>query len=290
MEVSGRFKYINYMKSEYPQVGDYVRFRLAGDDFGIIESIEERASVLERLDVGTIGERHILAVNVDIVFICLSLNQDFNLKKLRNFLTLTYGQAFETIVLLTKKDLCDDPNVWINQVKTVTDVPVIAMSAYQEDDCKQIVDLIENKTAVLIGSSGVGKSTLINRMLGEELLETKTIRMSDAQGRHATVNRELLHLNNHGKIIDTPGIRIVSSFYVEESDFEDIISLSEGCSFNDCTHTVEPGCMVLKSLYDGTLEHDRYEQYRKAMKLNAHNIAREEQRQRIIIKKMRKGR
>jgi len=290
MEVSGRFKYLNYLKSDYPQVGDFVNFHQVDSDFGIIESISERHSVIERMDVGFVNEKHILAVNVDIIFICMSLNNDFNIKKLRNFLSLTYDSGCETVVLLTKKDLCENPEPFFIQVREVTDAKIMVISAYEAADLEAVNSEVKNRTAVLIGSSGVGKSTLINSLIGEELLETKTIRLSDAQGRHATVSRELVHLNNGGKIIDTPGIRIVSSYFVDESNFEDILSLSEGCSFKDCTHTVEPGCMVRKSLYDGTLDYGRFEQYRKAMKLNQYTQAREKERQRIIDKRIRKGR
>jgi len=290
MEVSGRFKYMNFQKSEYPQVGDFVNFHMANPEFGIIESVLERRTVLERMDVGFVNEKHILAVNVDIVFICMSLNKDFNIKKLRNFLSLTYDSGCESIVLLTKKDLCENPEPFIKETQQVTNSPVIVISAYDENDLILISDMVKDKTAVLIGSSGVGKSTLINEIIGENYLETKSIRMSDAQGRHATVNRELIHLKNSGKIIDTPGIRIVSSYFVDESNFEDVLSLSEGCMFKNCTHTVEPGCMVMKSIFDGTLDSGRYEQYQKAIKLNNYTQAREKARQRSVSKKMRKGR
>ncbi len=290
MEVSGRFKYLNYMKSDYPQIGDFVSYHLSGEDFGIIEAVKERRSVLDRLDVGTVMEKHILAVNIDIVFLCMSLNEDFNLRKLRNYLSITYSDDYEVVILLTKKDLCHDIDKYQNEVMQLTDHEIMITSAFDAQDFDLMKNRIGDRTAVFIGSSGVGKSTLINKLIGEEYLETKSIRLSDAQGRHTTVNRELIHLPSGGSVIDTPGIRIVSSYFVDESNFEDIMSLSEGCSFNDCTHTVEPGCMIKKGLEDGTLDIERYNQYIKAMRLNRFNLAREKQRQRIQEKKMRKGR
>ncbi|XMB72861.1 ribosome small subunit-dependent GTPase A [Mycoplasmatota bacterium WC30] len=290
MEVSGRFRYMHYLKSDFPQVGDFVKFRTVDENFGIIESICERKSVLDRLDVGFIQERQILAVNVDLVFICMSLNEDFNLKKLRNFLTLTYDSNFKTIILLTKKDLCDDIDEFIKQTKTVTDNEIFTITVYDELDIQNLKALIAYNTAVFIGSSGVGKSTIINKLIGEEHFKTKTIRLSDAQGRHATVNRELIHLETGGKVIDTPGIRIVSSYFVSEASFEDIQSLSEGCYYKDCTHNKEPGCLVQKSLQTGDLDIERYNQYLKAIRLNRFNKQREIQRQRIIDKRLRKGR
>jgi len=141
--------------------------------------------------------------------------------------------------------------------------------------------VLKDKTAVFIGSSGVGKSTLINKLLGEDHFLTSAIRMGDAQGRHTTVSRELMRLDNGGKVIDTPGIRIVSSYFVPETDFEDILNLSEGCRFHDCKHQSEPGCLVQKAIQTGELDPTRFAQYQKAMKLNAHNQKRE--RERVMI-------
>ena len=285
MQVSGRFNYNHFLKSEYPQVGDYVNFHKEDQDLGIIESVLERKSILSRLDVGLVGERQILAVNIDVVFICMSLNQDFNIKKLRNFLSVASGDNYEVIILLTKRDLVDNLDQYLIQINEVTEHKTVSISAFYEEDIAQMSSLTKDKTSVFIGSSGVGKSTIINGLIGKDYLETKSIRVSDAQGMHTTVNRELIKLDNGGKVIDTPGLRIISSYFVDESSFEDILSISEGCMFNDCTHTVEPGCMIKKSIHDGILDAGRFNQYNKAMKLNAYNLAREKQRQKIIDKK-----
>lgn len=287
-EVSGRFKFTHYLKGDYPQVGDFVHFRKADDDLAIIERIEERKSVLERQDVGTVMERQILATNIDITYICMSLNEDFNITKLRNFLSLTYDASFDTVILLTKSDICNHVDEYISKVKTVTDNKVIAISAYNENDMLMIKNDLKNKTAVFIGSSGVGKSTLINTLIGEEYLKTKDIRMSDAQGRHTTVNRELIELENNTKVIDTPGIRIVSSYFASENEFEDIIALSEGCRFKNCLHENEPGCMVKQALDTGELGIDRWLQYQKVLRLNKFNKRREKERERILNKRIRK--
>ena len=290
METSGRYQYTHYLKADYPQIGDYVRFRMADEHLGIIEQVEERRSALIRTDVGKIVEQHILAANIDIVFLCMSLNQDFNIRKMRDFLSLTYDGNFETIILLTKSDLCSDLDYYIEETKNVTDNEIIPVSAFSEEDVIVLKNRINDNTAVFLGSSGVGKSTLINAILGEEHFLTNEIRLSDAQGRHTTVNRELIRLDSGGAVIDTPGIRIISSYFVSEEQFEDIVSLGEGCRFGDCTHKKEPGCMVQKALADGTLDPEHLRQYEKALKMNRFHRNREMQRVRMYNRKTRKGR
>ena len=284
-EVSGRFKYVNYEKSEYPQIGDFVRFHLADEYLGIIEQIQIRKNSLDRTDVGKDSAKHILAANIDICFICMSLNKDFNETKLRNFLNLTISKEFKTIVLLTKKDLCEDINYYLNKTKRITDNEILITSAFDESDLKLIEDTINTQTAVFIGSSGVGKSTIINHLLGDEHFKTNEIRLSDAQGRHTTVNRELLKLKSGGKVIDTPGIRIITSYFVDEQSFEDILLLSEGCRYNDCKHEKEPGCMIKKALRTNELDPERYNQYLKAIKTNEYIQKKELEKQRMLNKR-----
>ena len=287
-EVSGRFLYLHTLKSEYPQIGDYVKWRLANVDLGIIEQVTERKSILARQDVGESKEKHILAVNIDVVFICMSLNEDFSITKLRNFLSLTYGAHFETMILLTKKDLCINVTSYIEHIKHVTDDKIMTMSIYDNDDMMSLKTEIKDKTVVLIGSSGVGKSSVINALMGIDHFKTKDIRIKDAQGRHTTVNRELIELDHGAKIIDTPGIRIVSSYQVSEENFEDIINLSKGCRFQDCKHDKEPGCMIRKALDSGEIDASRWLQYQKAIRLNAYNKQRETERERMREKQASK--
>lgn len=290
MEVSGRYKYLNHLSSDYPQIGDFVNFRKADEYLGIIESVCERKSVLERVDVGTIKEKQILAANIDLVFICVSVNNDYNTKKIRDFLSLTYDGNFETIILLTKSDLTTNIEKYILKTSQITDNKIISVSVYNREDIDKIINITKDKTSVFIGSSGVGKSSLINALIGSEHFKTNSIRISDSQGRHTTVNRELINLNYGGSVIDTPGIRIISSYFVSEDNFEDVKSLSEGCKYSDCSHTNEPGCMIKKAISTNILSVERYNQYLKAMRLNKFIKNREIERKRILNKRMVKGR
>lgn len=287
-EVSGRYRFINLLKEDYPAVGDYVKLRIADYNLAIIEQLCMRESVLDRLDVGNVGERQILAANIDIVFICLSLNKDFNLRKLENYLTLTKGKTFKTIILLTKRDLCDDIDSYILKVKTITDNDVLAISAYIKTDIDNLRRIMQGNTSVFIGSSGVGKSTLVNSLLEKDYLKTSDIRTSDAQGRHTTVTRELIKLDNETSVIDTPGIRIVNAYEIDEYSFEDILSLAEGCKFRDCKHELESGCMVQKAIADEVLEAERLEAYNKALKVNEYIKKREIERKHQQEKRLKR--
>jgi len=288
-EVSGRFRFLHYQKSEFPCTGDYVLYQRIDEFLAIIEELKERSTVLERLGVGGTGERQVLASNIDLVYICLSLNQDFNITKLENYLSLVEGKGFEAIVLLTKKDLCDDEEVYVSQVKSVTDLKVMTISVYDDEDIINLKNLMHGLTSVFIGSSGVGKSTLINHFLEEDYLKTNDIRLSDAQGRHTTVSRELIKIDEVTAVIDTPGIRIVNSYNLEENSFQDIKDLSEGCKFRDCTHEKEVGCMVKKAIDEGLLDPIRFDVYKKALRISRYAKKREFERQIIIEKSMKKN-
>jgi ribosome biogenesis GTPase len=279
---------LNLLKEEYPAVGDYVKLRKIDENLAIIEQLVQRKNVLDRLDVGTIQEKQILAANIDLAFIALSLNQDFNLKKLENFLTLTEGKNFKTMILLTKKDLCDDIDNFITKVRTVTSNDVLVVSAYDLSDIENLRMVMKGLTSVFIGSSGVGKSTLINSLLAKDYLKTNDIRLSDAQGRHTTVSRELIRLDETTAVIDTPGIRIVNAYGIDEYNFEDILSLKEGCKFRDCQHETEIGCMVQKAIDDGLLEKKRLDAYNKAIKVNNYIRKRENERAHKLEKHFKK--
>jgi len=277
--VSGRFKYLSYQKSDYPVVGDYVVFNPSEyDNSGVIEKICSRSSCLERTGVDNSGEKQVLASNVDIVFVCMSLNNDFNLRKLRRFLSIAYSSDAETIIVLTKSDLATDLDFYINEVRKIDRKSEIkTVSTEEEESIKKLYSLLEGKTGVFLGSSGVGKSTIVNHMLQVDYLATKTIRESDAQGRHTTSHRELILLPNGGYIIDTPGIRMVYSYVVDdlESAYEQVVNTAQYCKFQDCTHTTEPGCKVKEELESGEIDQEVFDSYLHTLKLNKYNAKRE---------------
>lgn len=281
--VSGRFQYIHYEQSEYPAVGDYVICRNHFDDLVIIEQVKERTSKISRQSVSTKQDEQILATNVDIALICISCNQDFHPRKVMQFLSIASSSRITPVILLTKRDLVEDINPFLEQIHELGfDGEIIPISALEDEDINQLSDYLIGHTSVLLGASGVGKSTLVNRLLKEEYLDTSEIRESDAQGRHTTVHRELIYLPNGGELIDMPGIRILTSFRNDDIDdeFSDIFDLSSDCAFRDCTHQHEPGCKVLEAIDTGELNPYRLEQYQRELRFNRFHKQRDEARKR----------
>ncbi|XMB86267.1 ribosome small subunit-dependent GTPase A [Mycoplasmatota bacterium WC44] len=277
-KVSGRFSYIVSGTADYPCVGDYVIFHL-NDEIGIIHKVCSRFSELSRSEVGGTSNRQVIAANIDLVFICVSLNNDFNLRKINRFLSIVYGSKAKPIILLTKKDLSSNVDEIINQVRAIEDnLDVYAISVFNADDVDVVKDIIKGKTSVYLGASGVGKSTLVNEIVGSEVLETNEIRESDSQGRHTTVHREMFFIEElDSAIIDTPGIRTIQSYITEDMDlhYSDIYEYAKRCRFSDCKHNHEPDCAVLEAIDEGELSIERFDNYKKALKITAYNIKRE---------------
>jgi len=272
-DISGKFRYEATGLAEYPAVGDFVMVdRIQGSSGNaIIHRVLTRKSSFERTAVGDEHQTQVVAANIDTVFICMSLNNDYNLNRLERYLSVAWQSMATPVVVLTKADLCEDLPSVITEISVVApNTGVAVTSSHDQASCDKLLPWLQpGMTASFIGSSGVGKSTLINRLIGEELLTTSEIRQDD-KGRHTTTRRELVILPQGGIVIDTPGMRELGVESVDLSkSFSDIYDLANKCHFRDCTHSAEPGCAVRQALEEGTLNSRRLESYQK-LKREAH--------------------
>lgn len=269
-EISGKFRYETGLSSQFPAVGDFVMLDRADDSKGhiIIHHVLPRSTVFERKAAGTANDTQVVAANMDIVFICMGLNNDYNVRRLERYLSIAWDSGATPVVVLTKADLCEDVDAKVEEVSAVAlGVDVVVTIGLSEDGFLQIQGYMDHgKTFAFIGSSGVGKSTLINRLMGASVMVTNATR-NDDKGRHTTTRRELLVLPDGGVIIDTPGMRELG---IESADlsrsFSDIDSLSIKCKFTDCAHQNEPKCAVRQAIKDGQLSEERLESYMKLKK------------------------
>ncbi len=265
-EISGKLRYNADMLEKYPTVGDFVMVSHENEDsHATIHHVLTRKSVFVRKAVGVNGQSQPVASNIDTVFICMSLNNNFNLSRIERYLGIAWDSGATPVIVLTKSDLCDDLSEKIFEVERVSSFSdVIAISMYDEDINSKFEKYLQcGKTCAFIGSSGVGKSTLVNGLMGETVLLTQDIGRGD-KGRHTTTGREMFVSPFGGVLIDTPGMRELGAESVDLSKtFDDIEALAENCKFSDCTHTSEPNCAVLEAIINGELEQRRYDSYIK---------------------------
>jgi len=267
-EVPRRVVYEAATTADLPVVGDWVVVSPRADDgAGTITAILPRHTKFSRKTAWQAAEEQVLAANVDVAFLVTSLNEDLSLRRLERYLILAWESGARPIVVLTKADLHPAPEAAVAEVETIAGgVPVHAISSLTGEGLDEVRALLgPGQTAVLLGSSGVGKSTLVNTLAGEELLATQELR-NDGKGRHTTTHRELVQLPTGGLVIDTPGIRELQLWVADdgiEEAFEDVTELFGRCRFSDCAHDREPGCAVHAALGDGTLSAERWDSYVK---------------------------
>jgi ribosome biogenesis GTPase len=269
---------------DLPTVGDWVAWRLPEQsDRGVVQAVLPRRTKISRKGAFNRTEEQVLAANVDIAFVTTAIPDDLNLRRLERYLATVWDSGAQPVIVLTKADLADDVAAAVAEVQTIAfGVPVHAVATPTGVGLEELRAYFRgNKTAVLLGSSGVGKSTIVNALQGNEEIETQETR-DDGRGRHTTTRRELHLLAGEGIVLDTPGIRELQLWGVEEGleeAFEDIEALAAQCRFSDCTHEHEPGCAVQAALASGALPVARWESYRKLQAELATLAARQESRQ-----------
>lgn len=276
-EITGNLRFSAQSREDFPAVGDWVSLTVYDADFAVIHHIMPRFSVIKRKAAGSSDEIQIIAANIDFAFLVQAVDRDFNINRLERYLTICYSAKVSPVIILIKTDLISEQRL-AEIIETVglriKNVPVIAVSNETNTGISELKKIIEKgKTYCLLGSSGVGKSTLLNNLLGKNLMTTNTVSDFTSKGRHTTSHRELIVLENGGILIDNPGMREVGIADTSgglETTFDKILSFAEYCKFSDCTHTTETGCSVTEAVKNGEIENEAYENYLKMEREKAH--------------------
>jgi len=276
-EITGNMRFTARNREDFPAVGDWVALTTYESDFAIIHKILPRFSIIKRQAVGQFGDIQIIATNIDTAFLVQAVDRDFNINRLERYLTICNSSKVSPVIVLSKIDLIDEQRITeiLESIKIrIKNIPIIAISNESQDGYDALKSTIEKgKTYCMLGSSGVGKSTLLNNLSGKSIMRTDSISQSTNKGRHVTSHRELIILENGGILVDNPGIRevgITDSTGGLEITFDLIFSLSQNCKFVDCTHTNEIGCSVIEAVEKGDIDKASYENYLKMEREKAH--------------------
>jgi len=270
-EVAGKIRHTSDSKCEYPAVGDWVAVKPNPEEkSATIHAVLPRKSSFSRKVAGSNTQEQVIAANIDVVFIVNGLDDNFNPRRIERYLAHIHDSGAEPVVVLNKTDLCDDVKSRVLQVKKIAhESPVIAICALDEKGILPLKKFInKGETVALLGSSGVGKSQIINTLIGWEKQVVQEVR-GDSKGRHTTTNRELIILPCGGLVIDTPGIREIQVWCDVNGlnkAFADIVGFASQCRFSDCSHKVEPGCAVRDAVEEGQLDSGRLKSYIKMKK------------------------
>lgn len=276
-EITGGLRYSAESRADLPAVGDWVRFSIYDDNSAIITEVLPRYSSLNRQAVGKFGEKQIIASNVDVAFIMQAVGQDFNLNRLERYIAICNTSSIQPVILLSKTDLISEGDLAAiteqieNRIKNIPVYPVSNQTQFGYDKLREIIKT--GNTYCILGSSGVGKSSLANNLLRSSKLKVDEISESTNKGRHTTSHRELVILPEGGVLIDTPGMRELGLAGDSEDivhTFNQIAELARNCKFTDCQHIEEPGCVVLEALESGELDEAAYRNYQKLKREQAH--------------------
>ncbi len=293
--VSGRLRHDAGTRAEFPAVGDWVGVDSPGEDgMARIRVVLPRASRFSRRAAGDRTEEQVVAANIDVVFLVAGLDGDFNPRRIERYLLVASDSGATPVVVLNKADLVTDPGHFVADVQALS--PGVAVHAVSCNDTSSLEvlrgHLGRGRTGALLGSSGVGKSTIVNRLVGFDLLATRDVRIADSRGRHTSTSRQLVILPGQGILIDTPGMRELQLWETGDAaaaTFADLAKLAAGCRFRDCAHESEPGCAVVLAVGRGALPGFRLDSYRKLRLEQQHQQRQQDQRARLDDKRRTKA-
>jgi ribosome biogenesis GTPase / thiamine phosphate phosphatase len=291
-EITGKLRHQATGIQDFPAVGDWVVIKTrASEQCATIHAILPRTSKFSRKVAGSTIEEQIIATNVDTVFLVSGLDGDLNLRRIERYLILAWESCVNPVILLNKTDLCPNLEQCLMEVEKIAmGVPIVMLSAMQQQGMELLQTYLQpGKTIVLLGSSGVGKSTITNQLKGEMVQTVQSVRLGDDRGKHTTTHRQLIMLPSGALIIDTPGMRELQVWSATEGlpeTFMDIEALVEQCRFRNCQHESEPGCAIQEALAGGQLDSQRFLNYRKLQR-EAQHLARKQDQQSALAAKER---